>query len=284
MTSSMKERICLVTGATHGIGRETALALASMGATVVLVGRNPEKAGATARMIQNKTGNPHVDYLLADLSSFRQVYRLADEFQRRYAHLHVLVNNAGGVFFRRQLSPDNLEMTLALNHLSPFLLTHLLIDTLQSSPPARIITVSSLVHFLTHVHFEDLQLTRHYNGWVAYAQSKLANVLFTYELARRLAGSQVTANVVHPGYVATNFGLNNAWFYRLVFSAGQLVAVSPEQGVETITYLACSPDVEEVSGKYFVNKQARASSRISYDPSLAARLWHISRVMTGLGN
>jgi NAD(P)-dependent dehydrogenase (short-subunit alcohol dehydrogenase family) len=255
-----------------------------MGATLVLVGRNPEKTGATARMIQDKTGNPHVDYLLADLSSFRQVYRLADEFHRRYAHLHVLVNNAGGVFFRRQLSPDNLEMTLALNHLSPFLLTHLLLDTLKSSSPARIITVSSLAHFFTHVHFEDLQLTRHYNGWVAYAQSKLANVLFTYELARRLAGSHVTANVVHPGYVATNFGQNNGWFYRLVFNAGQLVAVSPQQGAETITYLASSPDVVGVSGKYFVNKQARRSSRISYDPSFAARLWQVSREMTDLGN
>jgi NAD(P)-dependent dehydrogenase (short-subunit alcohol dehydrogenase family) len=282
MATPMKGKICLVTGATHGIGRETALALAGLGATVVLVGRSSEKTRAAALIIQEKTGNPHIDYLVADLSSFGQVYHLVDEFHRRYEHLHVLVNNAGGVFFRRQLSADGLEMTLALNHLSPFLLTHLLLDTLKSSAPARIITVSSLAHAYSRIHFNDLQLTRHYNGWVAYGQSKLANILFTYELARRLEGSQVTANTVHPGYVVSNFGMNNNWFFRLVFNAGRLFAISTQKGAETITYLASSGEVAGVNGKYFVNKRPRRSSKKSYDTHLAARLWQISRMMTGL--
>jgi len=283
MTSSMKGKICLVTGATHGIGRETALALAELGATVVLVSRSPEETAAVALMIQAKTSSRNIDYLIADLASFKQIYRLVDEFRRRYGHLHALVNNAGGVFFRRQLSPDNLEMTLALNHLSPFLLTNLLLDTLKSSAPSRIITVSSLAHALGRIHFEDLQFTRHYDGWAAYAQSKLANVLFTNELARRLAGSLVTANAVHPGYVATNFGMNNGWFYRLIFNLGRVVAMSPRQASETIVYLASSSEVEGVSGKYFVNKKARRSSEISYDAGIGGHLWQVSQVMTGLG-
>jgi NAD(P)-dependent dehydrogenase (short-subunit alcohol dehydrogenase family) len=283
MTATLQGKICLVTGATHGIGRETALALAGLGANVVLVGRSPEKTSAAALMIRAKTGSSHIDYLLADLSSRQQVYRLVDEFHRRYQHLNVLINNAGGVFFQRQLSADNLEMTLALNHLSPFLLTSLFLDTLQSSAPARIITVSSMAHAFGRIHFDDLQSARHYNGWIAYAQSKLANVLFTYELDRRLAGSRVTANVLHPGYVATNFGMNNGWFYRLVFNAGRLVAISPQQAAGAIAYLASSPEVEGVSGKYFVNKHTRRSCRISYDPKIAGQLWQVSREMTGLG-
>ena len=282
MTSPMQGKICLVTGATHGIGRETALALASLGATVVLVGRSPEKTEAAALLIRSKTGSPTVNYLLADLSSRQQIYRLVDEFHRRYQYLHVLINNAGGVFFQRQLSPDNLEMTLALNHLSPFLLTNLFIDTLRSSAPARIITVSSMAHAFARINFDDLQGARHYNGWIAYSRSKLANVLFTYELDRRLTGSRITANVLHPGYVATNFGMNNNWFYRLFFDAGRLVAISPRQGAETITYLASSPAVEGVSGKYFANKQARRSSRASYDAKTAGQLWQVSLQLTGL--
>jgi NAD(P)-dependent dehydrogenase (short-subunit alcohol dehydrogenase family) len=280
MITTMQGKICLITGATHGIGRETALALAGMGATVVLVGRSPEKTSAAAAMIQAKTGSPHIDCLVADLSSYSQVYRLVDEFHRRYQHLHVLINNAGGVFFQRQVSADNLEMTLALNHLSPFLLTNLFLDTLQNSAPARIVTVSSMAHAFGRIHFDDLQSARHYNGWFAYAQSKLANVLFTYELDRRLAGSRVTANVLHPGYVATNFGMNNGWVYRLFFSAGRFAAVSTQQGSETITYLASSPQVEGVSGKYFVKKHPRRSSRISYDPKIAGQLWQVSCHLT----
>jgi NAD(P)-dependent dehydrogenase (short-subunit alcohol dehydrogenase family) len=280
MAETMQGKICLVTGATHGLGRETALALAGLGATVVLVGRNAEKAEAAALMIRAKTGNPQVDYLAADLASFKQVRRLVDEFQRRYQHLHVLINNAGGVFFQRQTSPDDLEMTLALNHLSPFLLTNLFLNTLKTSAPARIITISSVAHAFARLHFDDLQSARHYNGWAAYARSKLANVLFTYELSRRLAGSRVSANVLHPGYVATNFGMNNPWLYRLLFNAGRLVAISPHQGAETIAYLASSPALEGVSGKYFDHKKARRSSRISYDPKIAGQLWEISCQLT----
>ncbi len=283
MVLSLKGKICMITGATRGIGRETALGLAGLGATVILVGRSSERASAAAQMIRARTGNPHIDILLADLSSFRQVLRLVDEFHQCYEQLHVLVNNAGGIFFQRQFSADNLEMTLALNHLSPFLLTCLLLDTLKSSAPARIITVSSLAHRWGRIHFEDIQLTRHYNGWVAYGQSKLANLLFTYELARRLAGSRVTANAANPGYVTSNFGMNNGRFYRLVFHIGRIFARSTLKGIETIIYLASSPEMAEVSGKYFVNKTPQFSSPGSYDADGAARLWQVSRMMIGLG-
>jgi NAD(P)-dependent dehydrogenase (short-subunit alcohol dehydrogenase family) len=282
MTSSMQGKTCLVTGATQGIGRETAKTLAGLGAQVILVGRNPEKTLAAARIIQEQTGNPRVDYLLADLSSFSQVRRLADELLQRYDRLHVLVNVAGGVFLQRQVTVDHLEMTFGLNALSPFLLTGLLADILKKSAPSRIVNVSSLAHVIGRLNFEDLQSTQHYEGWTAYARSKLAVILFTYELARRLAGSGVTANVVHPGYVATNFGMNNARFYRSILKIGQLFAISPAKGAETISYLASSPEVEGVNGYYYVNKRKQHSSRISYDTNLAGRLWQVSQELTGM--
>jgi len=278
----MQGKICLVTGATSGIGLVTAQALAQQGATVVLVGRNPERTTATVSRIQQETGNPHVEYLIADLSAQDQVRQLAGEFQCRFARLDVLLNNAGAFIARRSLSVDGIEMTLALNHLAYFLLTHLLLDTLKATSAARIVNVSSDAHRKAQFDFADPQGAHRYRGWRAYCQSKLANLLFTYELARRLAGTGVTANAVHPGFVATGFGHNNRGLVGLGVWLAQFTALSPEQGAETLIYLATSPEVAGVTGTYFVKKRPVESSIASYDQAAAQRLWQLSTELTGL--
>ena len=205
---TMQGKICLITGGTNGIGKSTAQALAQMGATVVIVGRNAPKTAQVVEEIRAASGNNNVDSLLADLSSQQEVRRLADEFKSKYSHLHVLLNNAGGVFMQRQLSVDGIEMTFALNHLAYFLLTNLLLDTIKASAPARIINVSSDAHTSGKIEFDNLQGERRYSPG-AYGNSKLANILFTMELARRLEGTGVTVNALHPGFVATGFAKNN---------------------------------------------------------------------------
>lgn len=282
LTSTMQGKICLVTGATSGIGLVTAQALAQQGATVVLVGRNPERSTAIVNRIQQETGNPQVSCLVADLSVQAQVRQLAGEVQHRFSHLDLLLNNAGALFSRRGLSVDGIEMTLALNHLAYFLLTHLLLDTLKVSAAARIVNVSSNAHSGAQFDFADPQGAHRYRGWDAYCQSKLANLLFTYELARRLAGTGITTNAVHPGFVATGFGHNNRGLYSLFVRIAQLTALSPAQGAETLIYLATSPEVEGVTGKYFVKKHPVESSRASYDQATAQRLWQLSAELTGL--
>ncbi len=278
----MEDEICMVTGATSGIGAVTARALAEKGATVVIVGRNAEKSEATANLIQQQTGNPKVEYLLADLSVQEEIRRLAEQFKSRYPRLHVLVNNAGAFFMSRQLSADGLEMTFALNHLGYFLLTNLLLDILKASAPARIVNVSSHGHRGRKITFEDLQSQGRYAPMQAYGRSKLANLLFTYELARRLEGSGVTVNALHPGFVATNLAANNGWLVRLFLPLVHLFAISPEEGAQTAIYLATSPEVEGVTGKYFVDKKPVESSPESYDRETAARLWQVSVELTGL--
>jgi len=278
----MQGKICLVTGATSGIGFATAQALAHQGATVVLVGRNPERTTATVSRIHQETGSPHVEYLIADLSAQAQVRQLAGEFQRRFARLDVLLNNAGAFNARRSLSVDGIEMTLALNHLAYFLLTHLLLDTLKATPSARIVNVSSDAHRKAQFDFADPQGAHRYRGWRAYCQSKLANLLFTYELARRLAGTGVTANAVHPGFVATGFGHNNRGLVALGVWLAQFTALTPEQGAKTLIYLATSPEVAGVTGTYFVKKRSVESSMASYDQAAAQRLWQLSTELTGL--
>jgi NAD(P)-dependent dehydrogenase (short-subunit alcohol dehydrogenase family) len=278
----MQGKVCMVTGATSGIGLITARALAGEGATLVAVGRNPERTAATVKHLTQETGNAAIDGLVADLSAQAQVRRLAQEFQERYGRLDVLVNNAGALFATRQFSIDGIEMTFALNHLGYFLLTHLLLDTLRGSAPARIVNVSSDAHRRGHMDFGDLQGQRRYGGWRAYAQSKLANVLFTYELARRLEGSGVTVNALHPGFVATRFGNNNRGLMALALRLLKLTAISPEDGAQTIIYLATAPAVEGVSGRYFVKQKAVQSSQESYDRHAAQRLWHISTELTGV--
>ncbi len=280
-TPPMQGKICMVTGATSGIGLVTAQALAQQGARVIVVGRDPERGAATVRRIVQGTGNPQVELLLADLSAQAQVRQLAGEFQRRFARLDVLVNNAGALFTKRRLSADSIEMTFALNHLGYFLLTNLLLDTLKGSAPARIVNVASDAHQGAEMNFADLQGERRYSGWRAYCQSKLANIQFTYELARRLEGTGVTANAVHPGFVATRFGSNNRGLFGAFIRVAKLGALSPERGAETLIYLATSPQVEGVTGRYFVKKRPVESSRASYDQATAQRLWQLSAELTG---
>lgn len=280
---SIENKKVLITGGTDGIGKVTALELAKHGAHVILVGRNPQKTENTVRKIRRASGNEKVDYLLADLSEQNEVRRIAAEYRRRYDLLHVLINNAGAFFAKRELTGDGLEKTFALNHLAYFLLTNLLLDLLIKSAPARIINVSSAAHFGGRINFDDLNAEKGYNGWGAYSNSKLMNVLFTFELARRLEGTGVTANCLHPGFVATQFGKNNGGLIRWGFDfAQQIGAISPQKGAETTIYLAVSPEVEAVTGKYFDQKRAVAPSRLSQDEETARRLWEVSLELTGL--
>jgi NAD(P)-dependent dehydrogenase (short-subunit alcohol dehydrogenase family) len=273
-----------VTGATSGIGLITAQALAQQGAIVVLVGRDPNRGAAAVERITRATGNDAISLVLADLSSQAQIVQLAQEFHDHFDRLDVLVNNAGALFARRKVSVDGIEMTLALNHLGYFLLTHLLLDTIKASANARIVNVASGAHRAGHIDFDDLQGERRYGGWRAYCQSKLANILFTYELAARLAGTGVTANVLHPGFVATNFGHNNGGPFAWLIRIAQVAALSPQQGADTVIHLAASPDVADFTGRYFIKKRAVQSSKESYDKSIGLRLWQVSENMLGLSS
>lgn len=281
-TPTMDGKICLVTGATSGVGRVTAQALAQQGATVVVGARDAGRGAHTVDRIKQATGNPAVQWVLADLSVQTQVRQLAAEIQRRFSHLDVLINNAGAIFNTRRLSADGIEMTFALNHLGYFLLTHLLLDALKTRPAARIVNVASNAHWHGRLDFDDIQGERRYGGWRAYCQSKLANIIFTYELARRLVDSGVTANTLHPGFVATRFGLNNRGWFSMFIKVAQLAAISPAAGAETMIYLTTSPQVASVSGQYFVKKSAVPSSQASYDQIAAQRLWQLSVALTGL--
>lgn len=279
----MNGKICMVTGATSGIGKHTAQELARLGATVVIIGRNPAKCDQTVSELRNTSGNPQVHCLLADLSSQAAIRRLAAEFKERYPHLDVLVNNAGAAFLRRGLSVDGIEKTFALNHLSYFLLTNLLLDTLITSAPARIVNVSSGSHFGKRLDFDNLQLKRGYVPLEAYGRSKLANILFTYELDRRLVGREVTANAVNPGLVMTHIWRNVGPVIGPILN--WLVsknAQTPEEGAQGLIYLASAPEVEGQSGKYFRKTVETKSDPISYDPQIAKQLWEVSEVMTGL--
>lgn len=277
-------KICLVTGGTNGIGKASAQALAQMGATVVIVGRNASRTARLVEEIRLASGNRNVDSLLADLSSQQDIRRLADEFKSKYSRLHVLLNNAGAVFLKRQLSVDGIEMTFALNHLAYFLLTNLLLDTLKASAPARIINVSSNAHASGRIEFEDLQGERNY-GPRAYGNSKLANILFTVELARRLEGTGVTVNALHPGFVATGFARNNGRIIAaLVSLVTPLVGRSPAKGAETSVYLASSPGVEGITGKYFHNSQIIPAAPQAGDLAVARKLWQVSAEMVHLAD
>jgi NAD(P)-dependent dehydrogenase (short-subunit alcohol dehydrogenase family) len=277
----LKDRVVLVTGATSGIGKATALALARMGATMALVVRNADKGAATQAEIKAQTSNQPVDVLLADLSSQQSIRALADQVIQRYDRLHVLINNAGGFYGQRMVTADGLEMTFATNHLAYFLLTTLLLEKLKQSAPARIVNVSSGAESAGRIRFDDLQGEQRYSAQAAYSQSKLANVMFTYELARRLEGTGVTANVLHPGAVRTRFGLEHSttWMSLIVRAFGPFMR-TPEKGAETVVYLAASPEVEGVTGKYFSDMKPIASSKQSYDTAAQARLWQISEQLT----
>ena len=278
---SMSNKICVVTGATSGIGKETAKALALKGANVIVVGRSAKKCIATVKSLKQQTGNTLIDYMCADLSDLSQVNNLAAALKQNYPRMDVLVNNAGAYFKkRRYVSTDGYEMTLALNYLSPFLLTSLLIESLQKSEQGRIINVSSNAHYKGKIHLDDLQLNNQYNGFNAYAQSKLALVLFTYELARRLKNSKITVNALHPGFVATNFGKNNGWFRFYLRRFIKRSEISAEEGAKTCIYLAASPEVSSITGGYFIEEKQVKSSADSYDQNMAEKLWGISEILT----
>ncbi|HQT91282.1 MAG TPA: SDR family oxidoreductase [Candidatus Kryptobacter bacterium] len=278
----MKDKICVVTGANVGIGKVTALELAGMGATVVMVCRNREKGEAAAVEIVSATGNKSVHLLVGDLSSQKEVRDMAARFKERFDSLHVLVNNAGGLVPTRQLSADGIEKTFATNHLGYFLLTNLLLDLLVRSAPSRIVNVSSDVHRLARLDFDNLQGERKYAQFQAYALSKLANVLFTYELAQRLDGKKVTVNGLHPGGVNSNFYNNSGKGLRFFSDFFGWTMRSPEKGAETVIYLASSPEVEGITGKYFKDKKAIPSSKLSMDGENARRLWEVSEEMVKL--
>lgn len=280
-SADMTGKICLVTGANSGIGKETALGLAQRGATVVMVCRNSHKGEVARKEIQEGSGNSLVDLFIADLSAQQSIRQLVRDFQQKYTQLHVLVNNAGGVFPRGTISPDGIEMTLAVNHLASFLLTNLLLDTIKASAPVRIVNVSSEAHFNSFIDFDDLQGKRKYGIMRAYSQSKLANVLFTYALVRRLEGTGVTVNCLHPGVVATNIWTSvlPSWLHFLGIIS-HLFGIPAEQGALTSIYLASSPEAEGVTGKYFDKCQAVPSAKISYDQEIQERLWTISETLT----
>jgi NAD(P)-dependent dehydrogenase (short-subunit alcohol dehydrogenase family) len=273
----------MVTGANTGIGKETALALARYGATVVMVVRNQDRGAAAREEIVAATGNERVELLLADLSSQASIRELAGEFRTRYERLNVLVNNAGVFLTQRLESIDGLEMTFATNHLGYFMLTLLLWDPLIAAAPSRVVNVSSDAHRNAKLDFNDLQNRKNYQGFRAYSQSKLANVLFTYELDRRRQGADVTVNALHPGFVASNFGRNNpglvGWAMRRIVP---FFARSVSAGAATSIYLAYSPEVVGASGKYFVDSAVTQSSPLSYNRETAARLWEASEELTGV--
>ena len=274
--SSMTGSTVLVTGGTGGIGRATALGLARMGANVAITGRDAARAEHTAREIRSATG-VQVDVFLADHSGQAEVRRLADEVLQRLPRIDVLVNNVGGYWNTRHVTADGLERTFAVNHLAPFLLTDLLLTRLQQRDHARVVTVASHAHAQGRIDFDDLQCERSYSGARAYNQSKLANVLFSYELARRLQGSAVTANAVHPGVVSTSLGAEDPGrTQRLLVPVLRPFMKSAERGAATSIHVASAPQLQGVTGRYFTNSQPRKSSPRSHDQGVATRLWRAS--------
>lgn len=284
-TSAMQGKTVLITGASGGIGLEAARALAAMGADVVMVARDRTRGEAAAATVCERARGG-VELLLADLASLDDIRTLAGEFKASHTRLDVLLNNAGAHHATRKLSRDGYELTFAVNHLAYFLLTELLLDLLKASAPSRIINVSSGAHHGGRIKFDDVMSERAYGGFRAYGQSKLANVLHAYELARRLEGTGVTANALHPGVVATGFGKNNAGPLGTLFGIAQVIGrpfyISPERGAATSVYLASSPAVEGISGRYFVDCRAVRSSARSHDEEAARRLWALSEQLTGL--
>ena len=275
----MHGRAVLVTG---GIGLATATGLAGLGARVGIVGRSAVRGAAAADAVRRSAPTAQVDVFVADLSAQAEVRRLAAEVRGAYPRLDVLVNNVGGYWAHRHVTVDGLEYTFALNHLAPFLLTQELRDLLVASAPARVVTVSSGAQAMGRIDLGDLQAERSYSGQRAYNQSKLANVLFTYELARRLKGTGVTATVLHPGVVRTAFGREDAGrFMRMMLPVVTPFMKTPERGAETPVHLASSPEVADVTGAYFANRRARRSTKVSYDRDLARRLWSVSARLTG---
>ena len=280
---TMQGKICLVTGATAGIGQAAARLLAKRGATVVGVGRNPANNEYSTRLIREETGNMSIHYLLADLSSQKDIHALAHQYQSRFDRLDVLVNNAGATFAKRQESVDGIEMTFALNHLGYFLLTNLLVNIMEASEPVRVINVSSSLHKFGAIDFDDIPYQNGYSRSKAYQRSKLANIAFTYELARRLCNLKISVNAMNPGLVATNVG-NSAGGYaeKLKGLVDKIAGLTPEEGAQTIIYLAASSEVDGVSGRYFEKEKLLPSAKATHDLEFCSRILLLSERLTSL--
>src|SRR5438270_371283 len=282
-TDLMAGKIVLITGGTGGIGKATAIGLARLGARVGITGRDLRRCEQAAAEIRTISGNPAVDAFAANLSSQAEVHRLATAVLNAYPRLDVLINNVGGFWAHRHSTADGLEHTFALNHLASFLLTNILLDRLKDSAPARVVTVSSHVQAEGRIDFDDLQSAGNYSGQSAYSQSKLANVMFTNELARRLEGTGVTANSLHPGVVRSNFGAEDqAGFFAVMGGVVRPFLKTPAQGAETSIYLASSPDVEGVTGQFFANRKPKTANKLAYDTDTTTRLWQVSAELVGL--
>lgn len=282
MPEQARDRVVLITGASSGIGRAAAFALAREGAHLVLVCRNSERGSRIAAGIREQKGNPRAELFAADLSSLGEIRGVADQVRSRYPVIDVLINNAGVINPARTLTPDGIEATFALNHLGYFLLTNLLLGPLRAASSARIVNVASQAHRPGTIDFDDLSFEKGYNPFAAYAQSKLANILFTYELAGRLRGTKITVNALHPGGVRTNFGKDLTGAAGVVFAGLKIFMRSAEKGAATVVWLATSHEVEGVTGKYFYDKKEIRSSPVSYDRALAKRLWDVSAELTHL--
>jgi retinol dehydrogenase 14 len=282
--ASMAGRTVVVTGGTSGIGLAAARALAAMGADIAIVGRNPERCASAVQEIRAEAGSGQITSHVADLSLMTDVRRLAEELVAQHPRIHVLVNNAGAYFARRQETAEGLERTFALNVLAPFLLTNLLRARLSESVPSRIVNVSSAAHQGARLDLDDLEGRRRYAGFGAYGRSKLALILLTHEFARRFEPTRVTVNALHPGFVATRFGTNNGYVIGgAIRVLSSVFGITPTQGADTVVYLASSPEVAGVTGQYFYRRQPTKSTSLSYDDDLARGLWTACSRLTGLG-
>ena len=273
----MSDKIVMITGANSGIGKETARALAKKGATLIMICRNKERGEAALEDLKEKTKSDKLELYLADLADPDAIQRAVTQFREKHDKLDILINNAGLVLSEKIITPLGYEKTFTVNHLGHFLLTNLLLDLLIKSAPSRIINVSSGVHTTANLNFDDLNLSSNYMSYRAYSNSKLANLLFTYELARRLEGTGVTVNALHPGFVRTNFGRRGRkWYTRTLFDIARIFAISVEEGAKTSIYLASSPEVKNVTGKYLYKSKPMKSSKASYDREAQKKLWELS--------
>ena len=283
MVAPISGKTAVVTGASSGLGLEASVKLAGLGADLVLVARDRRRGEAAVATVKKRSGSNAVSLMLCDFASLAQIRRLAAEVMASRSKLHILVNNAGSVNAKREITQDGIERTFAVNHLAPFLLTTLLLDSLKRSAPARVVTVASIAQARGDMPFDDLQFE--HGGYAimrAYARSKLANVLFTRELARRLAGTSVTANCLHPGAVATNIWSHAPWYARPLLSVAKLFMISAEQGADAIVHLAASPEVEGLTGGYYERTRRVAPSLIAQDEATSAKLWECSAALVGL--